>query len=601
MSRTGLTVAVAAGLAGLSLTLFLIRRQVLGAEINGPQGASTWEISLEVSGTVAGDRAALVILTPFDFRQQHISEEHFHSDQLSYKVGQRRSTGRREVEWKRRSVGGEQPFQVIYSFRVALGLRPATAGMDRMTRILDAAPAESGALKRPPMGQSSYLKPSFRVQSEHKEIQRLAGTLAPPELAPVDQARALFDHVAALADRDAPANQSALECLRAQGGSSGGRSRLLVALCRNRGIPARLMTGLVLDDDGPRDLHFWVEAYVNNYWLPLCPARGHFGIQAFPKDYLVLNIGEEDVVRGRDSKLGTPVFTAERQEAEGSDRTGQVGFWKSLTLYRLRPAEQQTVRFLLLLPLAALIVCLFRTLIGMPTFGTFAPALMGMVFRDLQVLPWGMLIFLVVVLAGWGFRRLLERLHLVQVPRVSALLTLLVVILVVGIAVASHMGLPLTRYLGLLPLVILTHLVERFWTIETEDGTAASFKTLLGTFVVAVAISVALSPPAVGTWMFRYPETTGLVLACQLLLGRYTGYRLNELYRFQDLIHEESGGGGNDELAAALAEAPASGRAGDESAQRRVHPGPEPAPPLSGGGRQATDAGIVPADRRTHS
>jgi hypothetical protein len=82
-------------------------------------------------------------------------------------------------------------------------------------------------------------------------------------------------------------------------------------------------------------------------------------------------------------------------------------------------------------------------------------------------------------------------------------------------------------------------LVERFWTVEAEDGTASSFKTLIGTMVVATTVSVSLASPAVSEWMFRYPETLGIVLAAQILLGRYTGYRLTELYRFGDLLEEE--------------------------------------------------------------
>ena len=83
-----------------------------------------------------------------------------------------------------------------------------------------------------------------------------------------------------------------------------------------------------------------------------------------------------------------------------------------------------------------------------------------------------------------------------------------------------------------------------FWTVEAEDGTAASFKTLLGTIVVAVAVSLTLSQDVVTSWLFRYPETLLLVLASQFLLGRYTGYRLSELYRFRDLIQEEPIAGG---------------------------------------------------------
>jgi hypothetical protein len=36
--------------------------------------------------------------------------------------------------------------------------------------------------------------------------------------------------------------------------------------------------------------------------------------------------------------------------------------------------------------------------------------------------------------------------------------------------------------------------------------------------------------------MFCYPETLGVIMAVQLLIGRYTGYRLSELYRFRDFI-----------------------------------------------------------------
>jgi hypothetical protein len=81
-------------------------------------------------------------------------------------------------------------------------------------------------------------------------------------------------------------------------------------------------------------------------------------------------------------------------------------------------------------------------------------------------------------------------------------------------------------------------MIERFWTLEAEDGTASSFKTLLSTMLIAATISLMLSPHAVVRHMFRYPETLGLVMAAQLLIGRYTGYRLSELLRFRDFLRE---------------------------------------------------------------
>jgi hypothetical protein len=125
------------------------------------------------------------------------------------------------------------------------------------------------------------------------------------------------------------------------------------------------------------------------------------------------------------------------------------------------------------------------------------------------------------------------------VPRTAILLTLIVLLLIGVILLASHHGISATQYISLFPLVILTHMVERFWTVETEDGTASSFKTLLGTLFVSAMVSLAVGPEAVTAWMFRYPETLGVIVACQFLLGRYTGYRLTELFRFADLVKEE--------------------------------------------------------------
>ena len=50
----------------------------------------------------------------------------------------------------------------------------------------------------------------------------------------------------------------------------------------------------------------------------------------------------------------------------------------------LPAAERQLVEFLLLLPVAALVCCVVRNVIGLHTYGTFAPALLGLAFREVE-------------------------------------------------------------------------------------------------------------------------------------------------------------------------------------------------------------------------
>src|SRR5260370_32056307 len=93
------------------------------------------------------------------------------------------------------------------------------------------------------------LRSEPRIQSNHAEISTLARMLTLGLDDTRDQFEALFRYV----DQEIGSEPnilgqalSALDCLKNGSGDSGAKSRLLVALCRNRGIPARLVKGLTL-------------------------------------------------------------------------------------------------------------------------------------------------------------------------------------------------------------------------------------------------------------------------------------------------------------------------------------------------------------------
>jgi hypothetical protein len=116
------------------------------------------------------------------------------------------------------------------------------------------------------------------------------------------------------------------------------------------------------------------------------------------------------------------------------------------------------------------------------------------------------------------------------------MLSLVVAMLVGLIALACRYQVGVTKYMSIFPVIILTGMVERFWTLEEEDGARSSFRTLLGTLVIAAAVAVVVSATWLSATLASYPEALGLVMAGQMLLGRYTGYRVAELYRFRDFV-----------------------------------------------------------------
>ena len=572
MSKTSLTIITSLVLAMFSGGLMYGRWHVLGQEVDGTPGDATWRVVVEVEGVLQSKDPTLVTALPPDFRRQHIRDEHFESQQLGQRVRTTKGGGARRATWRLRTkVAPPQRFKLTYSFLCVTGMRQPTPGMGLRSRSLDAPPRPTGR----------DVRPAPLVESEREEIATQAARLTATVDSEPARLRALFDYVADLPAGDAV---SALACLQEESGSAAGKSRLLVALCRNRKIPARLISGLILDTDGPKELHSWVEAWIENHWLPMDPTRRSFGTSRFPSDHLVLQIGDNPV-RAQGARVNTLYTVTDLHNSlapEGGPAPSTAKkIWRKMSLTNLRPEEQVWVKFLLMLPLGALVVSFFRTMIGITTYGTFGPILLALVCRNPSDFPWALGVFVAIMLTGWLVRRLLDRYHLLMVPRISALLTVIIILLVVAFMLLGPSAGAAHGYVALLPLIILTHMVERFWTVEAEDGTAASFKTLLWTVVVAVAVAILVNmdipvnallrwlkfSPDVQLWndalrvaFFRYPEALGLVLAAQLVIGRYTGYRLTELFRFKDLLWEEPNG-----PAVAQPGAASIGRAGHES------------------------------------
>jgi hypothetical protein len=200
----------------------------------------------------------------------------------------------------------------------------------------------------------------------------------------------------------------------------------------------------------------------------------------------------------------------------------------------LPPADRQLVEFLLLLPVAALVCSVIRNVIGLHTYGTFAPALLGLAFREVES-PVGVFVLLVVLSVGWVVRRGVTRLNLLQVPRSAVMLSVVVTLLLVYILWSNARGRPVAGAIPFLPLVIVTGLIERFWTTEEEDGTGLAVRTMAATLLTAGAVFLVARLEGVRATVTDHPEALGLIVAGQLLLGRYTGYRLTELARFRGL------------------------------------------------------------------
>lgn len=225
-----------------------------------------------------------------------------------------------------------------------------------------------------------------------------------------------------------------------------------------------------------------------------------------------------------------------------SQAAGGLSLWTAIVnLSSLPDPLRATVGQLLILPIGALVTSFIRNVVGFQTFGTLTPSLLAISFLQADAATGG-IVFGLVLLAGLGGRALLGKFKLLMGPRLSLVLTFLVLCLVAVAAAMQHYGFNPNAGAILLPLVILTMIVERFYISTEENGLKTSLALLAGTLGVAAVCLALLRWGVLAGLAISHPEGELLVAAAMILVGRYSGFRLTELWRFRELAgHDKVG------------------------------------------------------------
>ena len=266
------------------------------------------------------------------------------------------------------------------------------------------------------------------------------------------------------------------------------------------------------------------------------------------------------------------------------------------SLYQLPVSTQSALRVLLLMPLGALVIALFRNGFGISTFGTFMPVLIALALRQVALAA-GLMLVAAVLLLGILGRLVLERMHLLLVPRLGVLLCA-VVLSVTSFALLGREAEVRELSVGVLfPMVILTMLIERFSVTLAEEGLRPALVRAGWSVVVAVAVypifhSAGGRAPDVRISRARDrgdgPADLDRRLHRLPVLGSDPLPRLREARR-RGAARE------------AAARAATRRRAGHQPAQPRVHAALEPAAPVSDRRRQAGHQAAVSGGRASRS
>ncbi|MCJ0973400.1 inactive transglutaminase family protein [Pseudomonas sp. PS1] len=490
---------------GVAITAYQIF--FLGIPVTEDETDDLWNIDAKIEfQTNAREPVKLQMYVP-PLTQEFVSlNESFISN--NYGVSINRADGNRRVTWSARRANGNQ---TLY-YRLVLTRR------------------YSGE-------QTKTTGPIFRDSIPVEGAEKIA---AEALLSPIRQHSADVEtFISEAIKRVNNANDDNVRLLLGGDASTANKARVVELLLSIAHVPMERVHTIRLAADTAQSPELWLRSFNGDKWLYFNPENGEQGL---PKDRLIWWTGDDPLLSLEGGRNAQVTFTLNSSEmnairlAKLTDENTDADFLE-YSLYGLPLQTQQTYQIMIMIPIGVLVILILRNLGGLQTLGTFTPVLIALAFRETQ-LGFGIILFTLITALGLSLRSYLEHLKLQMLPRLSVVLTFVVVLIAVISLLSHKLGLERGLSVALFPMVILTMTIERLSITWEERGASHAFKVAVGTLIAATLAHLLMSIPELTYFIFTFPAVLLIMVGFMLAMGRYRGYRLTELFRFKAFLKD---------------------------------------------------------------
>jgi transglutaminase-like putative cysteine protease len=509
-------------LISLSMLFIVLKFTRWNYTFNNILPQKKYEVSIDISARAFNQPLNIQTYLPVTSARQDISNEINNSPGLNFLVEATQSG--RSGSWYLEE--GEGTFNINYSFDFY--------GKAIQYKIDSSLTVSEN---HPPF-LNDYLETTKNIQVKHPEINQIYIEHVGDQTSIVKILEDIHTYILSLQPRPFKGVTDALTAARLGEASCNGKSRLFIALARSANIPSRLVGGIILEPGFKKTSHQWVEVYLNGQWVPFDALNDHFAY--IPHNYLSLYRGDEflfthtsninfDYGFNIKSRLSP---NPKLQQELASHPFNAYQLWK---LFESIGIPLGLLKIILLLPLGALIVAIFRNVIGLQTFGVFLPALIAVASRETGLL-WGMVAFLIVIGVISLVHFPLEKWGILYTPKLVIMLVGVVVLFILVAYLAIELNITSLAYLALFPIVVLTISAERFARTITEEGFVPALLLAMQTLIVASIAYLAMNSDSMEAFFLAFPELFLTIVGFNLLLGQWVGIRVLEYVRFKALI-----------------------------------------------------------------
>lgn len=212
--------------------------------------------------------------------------------------------------------------------------------------------------------------------------------------------------------------------------------------------------------------------------------------------------------------------------------------------------DPEILIFLVTLPLVITIIGFAKYIMGFKSFGIYVPVIVTYMFYQFsridgetvsvwQGLKYGLFMIVIVFISSYVSYKIIQPLALHYYSKLAIVTTTVTISLLVVLFILDLIDREGILRVDIFSLILIASISERFTNLLASKQNQIALMLSLQTILLGMLCFFIISSPDVQALFLKYPWLILLSFPINYVIGRFTGLRITEFFRFKDLIKQE--------------------------------------------------------------
>jgi hypothetical protein len=194
-----------------------------------------------------------------------------------------------------------------------------------------------------------------------------------------------------------------------------------------------------------------------------------------------------------------------------------------------------TIFLILLTPFLAFFVSFVRVVIGLPTLDMLVPIALAFALVAVGITV-GLLVLTAILIASYFSKISLSKVRIMFYPRRSLSMIFLALAVFAALTLGVVLEFEQILSVSIFPILVLMLLGDMIVSVQLHKSSAETFVITGTTIFIGLVGYVTATSSTIQNMVILYPEIILLVIPANIIVGRYFGLRVLEVFRFNKVV-----------------------------------------------------------------